>query len=361
MTDLDDATVESLVTAHLRARAAQADPRPDLGTVLARAFEPPHRSGSRARWLAVAAAVLVLAAVAGVGLAEARRDPSVEIRPATTSTATTAAPSTTVGVLPGSDHDLDLPVRGPVPGSGVLVVTDGGVVRMLGPDGTLVATGLSPAGRQWPSGEVTARPRGDRVVLHPGRPDEYPARGLPAGQECAVLDRTAALTVKTCRTGADTNFGRDLVVAGPAGGERRIVGAVYPGDVYPGTTQEVAGHWVGARISPDGAWLLAQWSGECEVPAAYLVRIADGAVLGADGRPLPPPGDAAPGDSWALTWAGDRALIAVTGGPCGGTGDGSAVWSVDPRTGARTKVVPLHDDGDGFLAESVCAWVREDA
>jgi hypothetical protein len=90
------------------------------------------------------------------------------------------------------------------------------------------------------------------------------------------------------------------------------------------------GHWVAARISPDGAWLLAQWSGECEVPAAYLVRIADGAVLAADGRPLQPPGAAEPGDSWAVTWAGDRALIAVTGGPCGGTGFESAVWSIDP-------------------------------
>jgi hypothetical protein len=197
-------------------------------------------------------------------------------------------------------------------------------------------------------------------VLRPGRPDAYPDVGLRAGQECAVLDRTAALAVKTCRTAADTVFGHDLVVVGPGGDERRVVGAVYPGDVYPGTTQEAVGHWVAARISPGGEWLLAQWSGECEVPAAYLVRIADGAVLAADGRPLQPPGAAEPGDSWAMTWAGDRALIAVTGGPCGGTGFGSAVWSIDPRTGARTEVVPLHADEDGFLAETVCAWRRED-
>jgi hypothetical protein len=31
------------------------------------------------------------------------------------------------------------------------------------------------------------------------------------------------------------------------------------------------GHWVWAERSPSGAAVLAQWSGECEIPVAYLV------------------------------------------------------------------------------------------
>jgi hypothetical protein len=152
MTDLDDAALESLLTAHLRDRAAQAAPRPDLTALLTRTGPPPDQSrrrgsAGRTRWLAVAAAV------AGVGLAQARRDPTVEIRPSTTSSSTTASPAPgppTTAIVPGSDHDLDLQARRRVPQSGVIVVSDGGVVRMLGPDGTLVASGQSPAGRRWP-------------------------------------------------------------------------------------------------------------------------------------------------------------------------------------------------------------------
>jgi hypothetical protein len=43
-----------------------------------------------------------------------------------------------------------------------------------------------------------------------------------------------------------------------------------------------AGFWVPDRLfrSPDGRWLLGQWSGECETQTAYLVEVATGKVRG---------------------------------------------------------------------------------
>lgn len=64
------------------------------------------------------------------------------------------------------------------------------------------------------------------------------------------------------------------------------------------------GHWVWAQRAPRGDAILAQWSAECEVPVAYLVR---GGKLRAYGS-----------ETTALGWlAGGDALVHYMQGGCG--------------------------------------------
>lgn len=71
------------------------------------------------------------------------------------------------------------------------------------------------------------------------------------------------------------------------------------------------GWWVYALPSPDGSRLLAQWSGECEVPHAFFI---DGrSVITVDGFERIGPA----ADSWALGWTRDgRAVVSLSGGAC---------------------------------------------
>jgi hypothetical protein len=62
------------------------------------------------------------------------------------------------------------------------------------------------------------------------------------------------------------------------------------------------GGWVWAAASPDGRNVVMQWSGECEVPRAYLAPAGGG-------RPRPLAGDQ---NSFALGWTDDaRAIVYV--------------------------------------------------
>jgi hypothetical protein len=137
---------------------------------------------------------------------------------------------------------------------------------------------------------------------------------LRRGRELLTLDVQAgrvrhffefAATVPTCRL-TDARIHRELFVCGsavrtvtygPAGTRPSLrVVARAPGKV---------GHWVWAEFAPRGGGFLAQWSGECEVPVAYLML---------DGK-LRPYGT----ESAALGWlpSGD-ALIHFPNGPCAG-------------------------------------------
>jgi hypothetical protein len=71
------------------------------------------------------------------------------------------------------------------------------------------------------------------------------------------------------------------------------------------------GHWVRVLISPDGSTLLAQWSGECEVPTAFLVPTTGGTA-----RPVT--GENGLEESVGLGWSPDgRAVVYVPQGTCG--------------------------------------------
>lgn len=110
---------------------------------------------------------------------------------------------------------------------------------------------------------------------------------------------------------------------------------VRPPSVPDGIT--LLGHWRWAIPSSRDGTLLAQWSSECEVPAAFFVG-DDGvprSVLGGDWIDEP--------NTVAVGWLPDgRALVEVQG-PDAGCGRGApepGVYAIDPATGARTR---FHD------------------
>jgi hypothetical protein len=88
---------------------------------------------------------------------------------------------------------------------------------------------------------------------------------------------------------------------------------------------DLAGHWRWARFSPDATWVLAQWSGECEIPTAFMVR-SDARV------PMPVTGEwglrHAP-ESIALGWtAGGEAVVDLPVGSCGASAKRSGVYLI---------------------------------
>jgi hypothetical protein len=79
---------------------------------------------------------------------------------------------------------------------------------------------------------------------------------------------------------------------------------VVEGRVVPGT-RRAHGHWLMVDVSPRGR-ILAQWTGECEIPAAY---IGSSAGVRSVASPLI--------ESFALGWAGERAVVAFPTAACG--------------------------------------------
>ena len=91
------------------------------------------------------------------------------------------------------------------------------------------------------------------------------------------------------------------------------------------------GHWRYALPSPDGRWVLAQWSGECEVPVAYLFPAIRG-----QGHPVAGP-DA---ETIAIGWTPDgRAIVGFMPGACG-EGNEPGTYLLDPNTLERHRIHP---------------------
>jgi hypothetical protein len=94
-----------------------------------------------------------------------------------------------------------------------------------------------------------------------------------------------------------------------------------------------AGWWRDAWLSPDGSMLLAQWSGECEVPVAFFVPAGGGpmrAVTGhRDVRNAP--------QSEALGWMPDgRARVRLPDGVCSAGTHPPGIYAIDPNGGEPT-------------------------
>jgi hypothetical protein len=91
------------------------------------------------------------------------------------------------------------------------------------------------------------------------------------------------------------------------------------------TMDRPTGHWRSVALSPRGDRLLAQWSGECEIPTGYVVDARTG-------RATSPDGDA---ESLTLGWTGRTALVALLQGACGAGAERAGVYAVDPSGRAR--------------------------
>jgi hypothetical protein len=107
------------------------------------------------------------------------------------------------------------------------------------------------------------------------------------------------------------------------------------------------GWWIWAAASPDGKTILAQFSGECEVPMAFFVAATGGAPRSVSGSyTFSDP----PEDSKALGWTTDgRAIVFIPAQPgCGSTdragvflmgmsGETEKIASVRPREQPKLK------------------------
>jgi hypothetical protein len=95
------------------------------------------------------------------------------------------------------------------------------------------------------------------------------------------------------------------------------------------------GHWAAAWLSPDGKTLLAQWSGECEVPIAFFVEADTGEMQAVTGERV---WTEAP-ESIALGWSPDgRARVRLTKGYCGGAKHPPGVYLIERTTQKLTLV-----------------------
>ena len=107
-----------------------------------------------------------------------------------------------------------------------------------------------------------------------------------------------------------------------------------PSTVYRGGRKVLSrkgGYWRSAELSPDRRSLLLQWSGECEIPTAYLAR-ADGGGL----RPAAP-------ESVALGWTrSGRAVVDLPRGGCAGSARRPGIYLVGPRSRRASYVYGGH-------------------
>jgi hypothetical protein len=102
-------------------------------------------------------------------------------------------------------------------------------------------------------------------------------------------------------------------------GKRRVLAPL------PSRYPHPSGYWVGAQLSPDRRTLLLQWSGECEIPTAYLAH--------ADGTGLHPVVGSRGTESLALGWTrSGRAVLDLPRGACGTSFRRPGIYLLDPRS-----------------------------
>jgi hypothetical protein len=162
------------------------------------------------------------------------------------------------------------------------------------------------------------------------------AADLPSG--CTPAERSEELAVAVCGPGSGINVLGDRIVVDNGTGWRQVIGRP---PAPPGVTT-VGGHWAWASASPDGRWVAAQWSGECEVPIGFIVSTADGSLRTITGEAGAGWGDAP--NSGVIGWAADGSAMGLFGGEsgCGRSSPAQrGVYLVSPDTGARRLLVAL--------------------
>jgi len=74
------------------------------------------------------------------------------------------------------------------------------------------------------------------------------------------------------------------------------------------------GHWAKAYLSPDGKTFLAQWSAECEIPAAFFVPVRGGVPRVVTGEANWGNAPSSVADGWTED---GRAIVETWRGDCG--------------------------------------------
>jgi hypothetical protein len=139
------------------------------------------------------------------------------------------------------------------------------------------------------------------------------AGAAPRG-ECQPVGQMDDESLTLCFAAAGRDQGRFFLETGAT---QRELGVLPPRPTPSASDAGRVGHWAWAALSPDGQTILGQWSGECEVPIAFLTEVGGG-------RPEPVTGE----DDWAhspesvaLGWTTDgRAIVFLPKGPACGSG-----------------------------------------
>ncbi len=161
------------------------------------------------------------------------------------------------------------------------------------------------------------------VSLDHARLDE--SGDVPPG--CTITVPTPVRVALCGIRSGDQLLGTRIMLNSPTGwstliGFPRTVGGRQPG-----------GHWSWAIPSPDGRWVLAQWSGECERQTGLLISVADGSVHAVSGEA---------GTEWAnapasemLGWTANGKAIFQLAASCDEPARSPGIYAVVPANGQR--------------------------
>lgn len=227
--------------------------------------------------------------------------------PATT---TTTGPPVRSGVIPISDRDRER--------AEIALFGGGDPENSQDDEAVLVTVDGTELGRGPLAGWHTNRPdlgvafdyRGDHAMLLA----QAPVIDEPV-PECPVVHGGGGFRAAVCGAEPETDVIR---VFGADGSSRDLAGPA--ADV---------GHWRFALPSPKGDWVLAQWSGECEVPTAYLVGVKGGRL-----RPIDT-------SSTAIGWTRQgRAIVGLSTAACGEGAKEPGTYLLEPTSGSRQRIHP---------------------
>ena len=240
----------------------------------------------------------------------------------------------------GPNHRGRDPLSGrTLPRSGLVILDDpqgGGsqqpssfAVTLVDDTGDVIAR----LGRQIIPNDVLNAPWYEHIVVSDNavRIEHRPlpqSAGAPAG--CSVTSSIAGAQVAVCgaRVG-DQLLGARIVVNRGHGWSTLIAKPPVAAGIANG------GNWEYALTSADGRFVLAQWSGECEAPTAFLISVADRSVHAVTGQAGT--GWVGAPESGMLGWAGSGEALAVLGSAgCGPSAhDTPGIYAVAPSDRSR--------------------------
>lgn len=289
---------------------------------------PAGPGGRKGRLIAAGAAVVLIVGAVAWSFGDDDDETSV-VTPGPDSSHTDTSTTTVSTTTTLADLDWDS-----LPEMGIAVQPLAGPLRVYDLDGSEL--GDTPS--------LSGTVNGPRLAVWPGEvsEDSYAPAEVPAG--CASAASGGGLRVALC---GDPELPRRIDMVDSAGDATVLLDAPPTPD---GSTAEVLGHWRWALPSPDGRWVLAQWSGECEVPIAFLIEVATGELRTVDGRAGAAWGSAV--ESKGLGWAPDgRAVVVLGEGLCGSGATEPGSYLLDPETVDLQLVVAA-----GEPSEQVFVW-----
>jgi hypothetical protein len=305
----------------LRSLASHLDAESRTVHPVAAMERPPGHDPQRRRQLigATAAVLLIVGLVVALVNDDDGRQPVDAVTPPTSgSTATTTTTTSTSTTVESNTFAGTPPEEWPE--SGIVVVEDERAV-VLDYDGTELGEVRGPIVQEFGVGP-------ERTILVVGNGPSFEVDGpsqVDAPDGCDTGAGGGGVRVVLC--GGVPQLRERIVSVDPTGAQVDVIGPA------PGSLD--AGHWRWALPSPDGQWILGQWSGECEAPTAFFVPITGGEPKTVDG--MATIGDGV--ESMGLGWASDgRAIVQLRGDACGAGADVPGTYLVDPASGARTLV-----------------------